>query len=58
MVSPSTGGGTASTTDSGDVTLFDSNSEAIGAYKYPTLFYMKGHESIEIILSYWGVKVL
>ena len=52
------GGGTASTPKSGDETLLGSNFESIGAYKNPTLFCMKGYESIEIILSNWGVKVL
>ena len=52
------GGGIVSTPKSRDVTLFGSNSEAIGAYKYPTLFYMKGHESINIILNSWGVSIV
>ena len=50
--------GTTSTLKSRDVILCGSNSEAIGAYKYPTLFYIKGHESVNIILNSWGVKVL
>ena len=33
---------TANTPKSGEVTLFGSNSEAIGAYKYLALFCMKG----------------
>ena len=55
---PVAGGGTVSIPKFGDVTLFCSNFEVIGAYKYPTLFWMKGHESVYIILNSWGVKVL
>lgn len=54
VVSPNNGGGIASTLKSRDVTLFDFNSEAIEAYKYPILFCMKGHENN--ILNSWGVK--
>ena len=58
VVPPSNDGGTISNPKSKDVTLFSSNFEAIGAYKYPTLFFMKGHESVNIILNSSVVKVL
>ena len=45
------GGGTASTLKSGDMTLFGLNYEAIGAYKYHTIFYMKGNKSVDKILK-------
>ena len=51
VVLPSNGGGTDSTPENQDETLFGSNFEVIGAYKYPTLFYMKEHESVNIILN-------
>ena len=47
MVPPNNGGGTASILKSEDITLFGSNFEAIGAYKYSTLFCMKEKESIK-----------
>ena len=56
VVPPNNGDGIASTPKFGDVTLFDSNSDAIRAYKYPTLFCIKGHESVNNILKSWGVK--
>ena len=56
--SPNNGDGTISTLKSEDVTLFGSNSEAIGAYKYLIIFYMKIHESMNKILKSWCVKVL
>ena len=42
VVLPNNGDGTTSTLKSRDVILFGFNSEAIGAYKYPTLFCIKG----------------
>ena len=56
IVPPNNGDGTACTSKIQDETLFGSNFEAIRAYKYPTLFYMKGHESVNNILKSWGVK--
>ena len=50
MVSPNNGGGTASIPEIQDETLCGSTFEAIGAYKYPNLFYMKGYESVNNIL--------
>ena len=41
VVPPNNGDGTTSIPKIWDETLFGSNLEAIMAYKYPTLFYMK-----------------
>ena len=51
VVLPSNSGGTVSIPNSRNMTLFGSNLEAIGPYKNPTLFYMKGHKSIGLILK-------
>ena len=56
VVPPNNSDGTVNTTKSEDVTLFGSNSKAIGAYKYLTIFCMKEHESVNKILSSWGIK--
>ena len=59
MVPPNNGGSTANNQKSRDMTLFGSNSKAIGAYKYPTLFYRKGNKSAINVLKNskcWGIK--
>ena len=58
MVSPNIGGDTANTSETEDKIIYGSNFEVIGAYKYLTLFCIKEHKSVNIILSSWGVKVL
>ena len=58
VVPSSNGGGIVSTPKIQDETLFGSIFEVTVGYKYPTLFCMKGHLSVIIILNLWGVKVL
>ena len=62
VVPPNNGGGTTSTLEIRDEKLFNSNFEVIGAYKFPTLFCIKGQQSVNKNLEVLGcesvVKVL
>ena len=56
VVLPNNDSVTVSTLKIGDKLLFDSIFEAIGAYKYPTLSYMKEYESMNKILEILSYK--
>ena len=56
MVSPNNDDGTVNTLETQDETLFGFI-EAIGAYKYPTLFSIKGNESVNKNIEILGCKI-